>query len=117
MNPHADSSIQHVTEANFDSVVQNSALPVLLDFWAPWCAPCLALSPTLDALAQMYAGRLVVAKINCDDAPALQERFGARGIPHLILTQGGKETAVLRARTRTRLAMELEALLGVEGQA
>jgi thioredoxin 1 len=108
----ASDKLVNVTEANFDTEVTQSDLPVLVDFWAPWCAPCMALMPAIDAITDMYAGQIKVAKINCDDAPALRERFGVRGIPHLMLMKDGEPAAVLRARTKTRLVIELDELLG-----
>jgi thioredoxin 1 len=107
-----DSNIVDVTEANYDAEVLTSALPVLLDFWAPWCAPCLALLPAVVATAGLYAGRIKLAKINVDEAPAMRERFGIRGIPHLVLMKGGAQAEVVRARTKTRLVIELDELLG-----
>jgi thioredoxin 1 len=103
--------ITPVTEANFEIDVLKSELPVLVDFWAPWCGPCLGLMPTIEAIAPMYAGQLKVVKINCDDAQALVHRYGVRGIPHLILIKGGEQTAVLSGRTKTRLSIELDKLL------
>lgn len=105
--------IVEINEANWDAEVVQSTLPVLLDFWAPWCGPCVALEPTLEGLAQHYAGRVKFGKVNSDDNRALVARFGVRGIPHLQLMRGDERVAVLSptARTRTRLAMEMDGLL------
>lgn len=105
--------IVEVNEANWDTEVVQSELPVLLDFWAPWCGPCKALEPTLEGLAQHYAGRVKFGKVNSDDNKALAERFGVRSIPHLQLMRGDERVGVLSptARTRTRLAMEVDGLL------
>ena len=105
-------TIKSVDEASFDEEVVASALPVIIDFWAPWCGPCLALMPAVEALAPLYADQVKIVKINADDNPKLMERFGVRGIPQLFLLRGGEVVAPLKERTRTRLAMELEKLLG-----
>jgi thioredoxin 1 len=104
--------ITDVTEANFEAEVLQSDILTLVDFWAPWCAPCVGLMPTIEAIASMYAGRVKVVKINADDAKPLADRYGVRGIPHLVLIKGGEQVAVLRAFTRTRLSMELDKHLG-----
>ena len=98
----------NVTESNWDSEVVASELPVLVDFWAPWCSPCKALEPAVEALAREYAGQVKVAKVNVDDNKALAERFGVRGIPRLVLVRGGQRAAELHGRTRTRIADELD---------
>jgi thioredoxin 1 len=107
-----DPNIVNVTEANYEAEVAASELPVLLDFWAPWCAPCLALMPAVVSTASLFTGRVKVAKINVDEAPTMRERFGIRGIPHLVLMKNGAQAAVVRARTKTRLVIELDELTG-----
>ena len=77
--------------ADFSAVVEQSAIPVLIDFWAPWCAPCRIVAPAVERLSQEFAGQLKAVKVNTDLAPALQERFGIRGIPTLVLMDGAKE--------------------------
>ena len=74
----------------FDQDVLNSDVPVLVDFWAPWCGPCRAMSPAVDAVATEYAGKLKVGKMNTDENPATPMRYQVRGIPTLILFKGGK---------------------------
>ena len=86
----AADNVLHVTDANFDQEVMQSATPVLVDFWAPWCGPCKAIAPMLDQLAGEYAGRLKVVKLNVDDNPQVPQRFGVRGIPNLIIVKGGE---------------------------
>ncbi|TWB64443.1 thioredoxin family protein [Nitrospirillum viridazoti] len=103
--------IRAVDEANFQEEVVKSTLPVLIDFWAPWCSPCRALLPTLEALAPLYADSLKVVKIDIDDNPALKARYKIQSIPQLYLTNAGNPVARLTGRTRTQLADELEELL------
>jgi thioredoxin 2 len=93
-----------VDEADFNTVVEKSPIPVLIDFWAPWCAPCRIVAPSVERLSQELAGQMKVAKLNTDLAPSLQERFGIRGIPTLVLMDGGRE------RDRVTGAMNLNAL-------
>jgi thioredoxin 1 len=78
------------TDARFDQEVLNSEVPVLVDFWAPWCGPCRAMAPTVDALATEYAGRIKVGKMNTDENPSTPMRYGIRGIPTLLLFKGGQ---------------------------
>lgn len=101
-------NIVDVNSANWDREVVQSALPVLVDFWAPWCNPCKALMPTLEALAAEYAGLVKVVKVNCDDDKEISGRFGVRSIPHLVLLKGGATAAVVAGRTRTRLFAEVD---------
>jgi thioredoxin 1 len=101
-------NVVDVNSENWDAEVVQSALPVLVDFWAPWCGPCIALTPTIEALAAEYAGQVKVVKLNCDDNKPIAERFGVRGIPHLVLLKAGETTAVVAGRTRTRIAAEVE---------
>jgi len=86
----ASEKIQTLTDANFDQTVTQSAQPILVDFWAEWCGPCRRLAPTVDELATDYDGRVVVAKMNVDENPAVPMRFSIRGIPTLLLFKGGQ---------------------------
>ena len=86
----ASEKVLHVTDATFEQEVMKSATPVLIDFWAPWCAPCRAIAPMVDELAAEYEGRLKVVKINVDDNPQVPARFGVRGIPNLVIIKGGE---------------------------
>lgn len=78
-----------VTSQNFESEVLRSTQPVLLDFWAEWCAPCRALGPTIDALAEQFQGRVKVAKLDVDQSPDVAGQYGVQSIPTLLLFRGG----------------------------
>ena len=83
-------AVKHVSDADFESVVIKSALPVLVDFWAPWCGPCRMLAPTIDELAKTYAGKVVFAKMNTDENPVTPGKYGIMSIPTLLLFKGGE---------------------------
>ena len=87
----ASENIVEVTDANFQTEILQSKVPVLVDFWAAWCAPCRMLAPTVDAVAEKYATSARVVKLNVDDNPSISQRYGIKGIPTLILFKGGKE--------------------------
>jgi thioredoxin 1 len=78
-----------ITNISFDEKVSSSSRPVLVDFWAEWCAPCRMLSPTIDQVADDYDGKVTVGKINIDEEPELAQRFGVMSIPTLILFKDG----------------------------
>ena len=80
-------------ESSFAVVADGATQPVLVDLWAPWCGPCRMVSPALEQLAGELAGRLKLVKVNVDVAPAIQRRFGVRGIPTLVLLRDGREVA------------------------
>jgi len=79
-----------LTDANFAEEVLNSPLPVLVDFWAPWCGPCRAVSPIVEELAEQYVEKIKVGKLNVDENPITPGRFGIRAIPTLIFFKNGQ---------------------------
>jgi thioredoxin 1 len=82
--------VLEVNDANFDQEVLKSEQPVLVDFWAVWCGPCKAIAPIVDSIAEAYAGKVKVAKVNVDQNGATPSRYGIRGIPALLFFKGGK---------------------------
>lgn len=84
-------AIEEVNDDKFEQDVLHSDKPILVDFWAAWCAPCRALAPTMEALAADWADRGRVVKLNVDDSPRTTERYGVRAIPTLILFRNGEE--------------------------
>ena len=85
--------IIHVTDATFEAEVLQSSIPVLLDFWAPWCGPCKMIAPILDQLAEEYDGKVKIAKMNVDENQAIPAQFGVRGIPTMVVFKDGKNIA------------------------
>jgi thioredoxin 1 len=81
--------INHITDDSFEAEVLKSDKPVLVDYWAEWCGPCKMIAPILDQIADEYAGKLKVAKLNIDDNPATPRKYGIRGIPTLMLFKNG----------------------------
>ena len=83
-------NVTAVADDTFELEVLKSSTPVLIDFWAPWCAPCRAIAPIVEEISQTYAGKLKVVKMNVDDNPKTPSRYGVRGIPNLIVFARGE---------------------------
>lgn len=79
-----------VTGSNYEAEVVRSEIPVLLDFWAAWCGPCRMLAPVIEEIAEEYAGKIKVGKVNVDDEPGLAAKFGINSIPTVVLMKAGK---------------------------
>jgi len=98
------SHILHVTDDTFESEVLQAPLPVLVDYWAEWCGPCKTIAPILDEVAQEYAGRLKIAKLNIDENEATPPKYGIRGIPTLMLFKNGNlEATKVGALSKSQL--------------
>jgi len=101
-----------VTDANFDGVV-TSERPVIIDFWAPWCGPCRAISPMLDEIAQELGDAVTIGKVNVDEHPALASRFGIQAIPQLLFFKDGAEKdRLVGAVPKREILKRLENLAG-----
>jgi thioredoxin 1 len=86
-------NILNVTDDSFESDVLRNETPVLVDYWAEWCGPCKMIAPVLEEVADEYAGKMVVAKLNIDDNPNTPPKYGIRGIPTLMIFKGGEVAA------------------------
>jgi len=84
------SSATAVNDANFDTEVLKANTPVLVDFWAPWCAPCRAVAPTVDAISNEFAGRLKVVKLNTDESGEVAMKYAVTSIPTIMVFKGGE---------------------------
>ncbi|RJQ30649.1 MAG: thioredoxin [Peptococcaceae bacterium] len=99
-------------ESNFNTEVLQSALPVLVDFWAPWCGPCRSMAPVIEELADEYGGRVKVAKVNVDENKTLAGSYGVMSIPTLIIFNNGKIVdTIVGFNPKTTLAKKLDKLI------
>ncbi len=104
--------IVKVTDDTFESEVLNSDQPVLVDYWAEWCGPCKMIAPILDEIAQEYAGRLKVAKLNIDENPATPPKYGIRGIPTLMIFKDGNVAGTkVGALSKSQLSAFIDATI------
>ena len=102
--------IKHVTDATFQADVLQSPVPVLVDFWAEWCGPCKMIAPILDDVAEEYAGRITIAKLNVDQNNVSPAKYGVRGIPTLLLFKNGELAATkVGALSKTQLKEFIDA--------
>ncbi|GIW18240.1 thioredoxin [Tepidiforma flava] len=106
------SEVREVTDATWEHDVVKSDLPVLVDFWAPWCGPCRMVAPIVEELAQEYAGKVNFLKINTDENPMVPAKFGIRSIPSLLIFKGGElKGTIVGFRPKSDLKKRLDEAL------
>ena len=104
-----------IDDSNFEQVVLNSKIPVLLDFWAAWCAPCRMVAPVVDELAQEYDGKVSFGKVDVDQNPKIASKYGIMSIPTLILFKDGKPiTNMVGFKPKAQLKQSLDSILEQE---
>jgi thioredoxin 1 len=104
------SAASAVTLDTFDKDVLESTIPVLVDFWAPWCGPCRAISPSVDAIAEEFAGKAKVYKVNVDEQPEIASRYGVQSIPTLTIFKDGKVAdQIVGSQPKAAIAQKLSA--------
>ncbi len=103
------SAAAQVTDATFKQEVIDNTLPVLVDFWAPWCGPCRMVAPVVDEIAGQYEGKLKVVKVNTDENPQIASQYGIRSIPTLMIFKGGQKVdTVVGAVPKNTLSTTIE---------
>ena len=107
----ASANVVTVTDENFDTEVLKSSQPVLVDFWAPWCGPCIQLGPVIDQVADATAGKAKVAKVNVDDNQQIAAKYRINSIPALLVFKGGELKEQLHTRSKGDMVAKLEALV------
>ncbi|MEH1833865.1 MAG: thioredoxin [Nostoc sp.] len=106
------STAAQVTDSSFKQEVLDSHVPVLVDFWAPWCGPCRMVAPVVDEISEQYKGQIKVVKVNTDENPNVASQYGIRSIPTLMIFKGGQKVdMVVGAVPKTTLASTLEKYL------
>jgi thioredoxin 1 len=106
----ANANVLTVTDANFDAEVLKSDKPVLVDFWAPWCGPCIQLGPVIDQVADATVGKAKVAKVNVDESQQLAAKYRINSIPALLVFKGGELKEQLHTRSKGDMVAKLESL-------
>jgi thioredoxin 1 len=106
----ASANVVTVTDATFESEVLKSDKPVLVDFWAPWCGPCVQLSPVIDQVADATVGKAKVAKVNVDESIKIASQYRINSIPALLVFKGGQLQEQLHTRAKGEMVAKLEAL-------
>ena len=107
----ASENVVELNDSNFDTVVSGAKEPLLVDFWAPWCAPCRMLTPVVEEIAGENAGKFKVTKVNVDESPAVSEKFGIRSIPTLLFFKAGvKRDQTVGVLGKAEIVRRLEAL-------
>jgi thioredoxin 1 len=108
----------NINEASFKKAVLKSPIPVLVDFWAPWCGPCKMIAPLLDEITRESDGKFRIAKVNVDDDPALMQRFGVRAVPTLLFFSDGQlRDQIVGGAPKKTIAEKLELLAGSQASA
>jgi thioredoxin 1 len=110
-------NVKHITDSDFNAEVAQSTLPVVVDFYATWCGPCRQLAPTMDSLADQYAGKIKFVKVNVDESPKVAQQFQVEGIPMLLYFKDGKPTDTsVGLLTKADLIRHLDSLIQTQTQ-